>query len=410
MMVQSDGGRSPLVVHWFVDYNPFYVLSAMCMLFGVFAINNSLNWSPIPLRNLLTMIVTLNVYEAALIGLAMLLLGVNIRRDALLLMLIEAFFLVDVGFLNMEVFTVNYAVGLIVNGLLMLAAVVKLALLFRMAGLPVVDGKFAFVVLALAVLYAIPGIFAIASQPNDVLSPMWVFVAWWLAGFLPVAFVILAGSFEIFTRSSGGAAGADRIIGRTLILLPLLSLVAHLCLENWVYKVTFEPSNIAPLLLGMAVAIGRLDRHASSLAWRHATGAGRSHDRDRTGRDSLARVPDHRPGAGGHLASAARADRLGDRLHRRAAAVPQHPFRAGGALLPGVGGDGSQCPDDQPQLACRLALVVERREGTDPQDLAAMGHRIGGGIVCAAPEWSGFEHAAPGGCRRSGAGEGISQI
>src|SRR5438132_2125711 len=66
-----------------VEYNPFYLLSAMCMLAGVFALNNSLDYSPLPLPNLITLIVTLNCYEAMLIGLAVFLLRRGIRRDAL---------------------------------------------------------------------------------------------------------------------------------------------------------------------------------------------------------------------------------------------------------------------------------------------------------------------------------------
>jgi hypothetical protein len=271
MMTQTQGPRSPFV-RLFVDYNPFYVMSAMCMLFGIFAVNDSLDWSPIPLKNLIVMIITLNVYEIALIGLAIFLLGVNVRRDALLLMLIEAFFLADVGFLNMEVFTANFAVGLIVNSCLMIAAVVKLAVLFCAAGIPVIDGKFAYVILELACLFAIPGVFAIVSQPNDVLPPSAVFAAWWLVGFLPVAFVIAVGSFEIFRKSETGFAGNDRIIGRALIVLPIVSLLAHLCLANWVYKVTFHPSNLSPLLLGAAVAIARFDRHVVTLVLRMRLG------------------------------------------------------------------------------------------------------------------------------------------
>src|SRR5687767_13842328 len=103
------------IVRFLAEYNPFYLLSACCMLFGVFAMNDSLDWSPIPLHQLLTMIVTLNVYEAMLIGLAGFLLRRGITRDAIILLIIEAFFLADVGFLNMEVVSRDPHVGLIVN-------------------------------------------------------------------------------------------------------------------------------------------------------------------------------------------------------------------------------------------------------------------------------------------------------
>jgi hypothetical protein len=112
-------------------------------------------------------------------------------------------------------------------------------------------------------------LFAIVAQPrHDVLPPAAIFAAWWLAGFLPVAYVIAVGSFEVFAKPTLGWLGADRIISRVLIVLPILSLLAHLCLANWIYKVTFHPSNVAPLLLGMTVAIGRIDRHIATLAWR----------------------------------------------------------------------------------------------------------------------------------------------
>jgi len=269
MVTETEIKPRPPLLRLFVDYNPFYVMSAMCMLFGVFAVNDSLNWSPIPLKNLLTMIVTLNVYEAALIALGILLLRVDVRRDALLLMTIEAFFLADVGFLNMEVFTINYQLGMTVNALLFAAAVVKLGVIFKAAGLRLSDGKFTFVLMELMVLFAAPGIFAIIAQPrNDVLPPLAVFAAWWLAGFLPVMYVMTAGSFDIFGKPMLGWLGTDRIMARVLIVLPLLSLLAHLCLANWIYKVTFHPANIAPLLLGIAFAVGRIDQHLASLLWR----------------------------------------------------------------------------------------------------------------------------------------------
>src|SRR3954451_20555519 len=100
MMTPIDGRVSPFV-HFFARYNPFYVMSAMCMLFGIFAVNDSLDWSPIPLNNLIVMIITLNGYEIGLIGPARCLLGVRAPRDALLRMLIETFFIRNVRCLNM---------------------------------------------------------------------------------------------------------------------------------------------------------------------------------------------------------------------------------------------------------------------------------------------------------------------
>ncbi|MEA2710948.1 MAG: hypothetical protein QOF78_3549 [Phycisphaerales bacterium] len=261
--------QSP-VLKFLADYNPFYLLSACCMLFGVFAMNDSLDWSPIPMRQLLTMIITLNIYEAMLIALAVFLLRRGIRRDATILLIIEAFFLADVGFLNMEVFARDVWIGLIVNTFVLTAAIVKVALVFRAAQIPLADGRFAFVAIQLGVLFAAPGIFAIVAQPRDQHLPMLaIYGGWWLCGLLPVAYAVLVGSGDVFRRRlNGRPLGVELIVSRAMLALPMLSLIAHLCLANWVYKVTFHPLNVAPLLIGLAVAIGHCDQHVATLASR----------------------------------------------------------------------------------------------------------------------------------------------
>src|SRR5687768_7477091 len=101
------GGPQPTHARLIEDHNPFYLLSAACMLFGLFAVNGSLDWSPIGLGRLISLIVMLNIYEAAVIALGCFLMRRGIRRDALMLLIVEAFFLADVGFLNMEVFATH---------------------------------------------------------------------------------------------------------------------------------------------------------------------------------------------------------------------------------------------------------------------------------------------------------------
>src|SRR5437762_3078566 len=95
--------RESAFVRLLATHNPFYLLSAACMLAGCLALTNSLSWSPIGARRLLTLIVTLNVYEAALIWLALFLVTRrDLIRDGRMLLVLEAFFLVDTAFLNAE--------------------------------------------------------------------------------------------------------------------------------------------------------------------------------------------------------------------------------------------------------------------------------------------------------------------
>lgn len=249
------------IIHWLADYNPFYLLSACCMLLGIFVLNDSLNWSPLPQNNLLILIATLNLYELALVILAVVLLRRGLLRDGMFLLLLEAFFLADAGFLNMEIFTTDPATGLIVNAVLFALAVVKVAFVFAATGLPVRGGLFFFVMAQLALLFAIPGVFSdVALRRAGELPMLAVAGAWWAAGLVPVLYVLLVRMRPL--------TPVARRVAKVFVALPFVSLMAHLCLANWVYKVAFHPSNLAPLLLGLAVWIGRYDWHVSTLAWR----------------------------------------------------------------------------------------------------------------------------------------------
>ena len=63
------------------DRNPFFLISAACMLWGCLALTNSESWISLPMRRLLLLLATLNLYESAMIGLALLLLGRGLLRD-----------------------------------------------------------------------------------------------------------------------------------------------------------------------------------------------------------------------------------------------------------------------------------------------------------------------------------------
>jgi hypothetical protein len=288
MTLYSDSFPAPAapapLVRFLADHNPFYVLSACCMLFGVFAINGSLDWSPIPLRNLLMMILTLNSYEVLLILLAIILMRRGVLRDGTMLLLIELFFLADVGFLDMEVFTISFRLGLLINTILLLVAAVKISLIFLAIRRSLRDRLFGFAVLLIGVLLAIPGLLAwIAQRHDDHLHPLAIYAGWWIAGLMPFAYVLLVRNFSPFHRrrrltAGRGAAGASAVqsasgapeaaILRFLLVLPMLSIIAHLSLAHWVYKAEFHPLDLSPLLLGIAFGIGRADQFVAPIGWR----------------------------------------------------------------------------------------------------------------------------------------------
>jgi hypothetical protein len=249
--------RGGPLLRFMLEYNPFYLLSAMCMLAGLFSLNDSLDWSPLPMFNVLMLIVMLNLYELLLIGFGIFLHRRGLRRDATTLLVLEAFFLVDAGFLNSEVFTQNLEVGVIVNLMLFVFAVVKVSAIFRALGLPLRGaGPFALIVAQIALLLAMPGIFKFVSQDrNGALPALALYGVWWCVGGIVALYGMLlrgvnftpgAPRIERFARHRG-AIGA-------LIGLGFVSIVAHLCTSNWVYGVRWYTANLSPVLLGLAVA------------------------------------------------------------------------------------------------------------------------------------------------------------
>lgn len=244
-----------------LKYNPFYLLSAMCMLAGLFALNDSLDWSPLPVANLLGMILILNIYECLLILMGILLLRRGHKRDAATLFVLEAFFLVDAGFLNSEIFTFDLRIGLAVNAVLLILAAAKVAAVFLGLGVPIRSGRYGLVLGQMCLLMAMPGVFKlVASGTGATLQPWALYAVWWIVGLIPIAYLILTEISETIDRHRG-------VIG-AFVILPTISILAHLCTSNWVYHVRWHSANLTPLLLGLAIAIGASDRHVRNVALR----------------------------------------------------------------------------------------------------------------------------------------------
>lgn len=228
------------------DNNPFYFISAGCMLGGCLAITNSLSWSSIPIGRLLTLIGTLNLYEAALIALAFYLIRRRqLARDGLILLVLEAFFLIDITFLNAEIVTSRLGLGLLVNAVLFVAAVAKLAVIGSLVGLPWRDGRFAAMVVQLGALFALPIVFRWVDH-GDVSARVF-YAAWWTIGLMIPLGEVIAGARP-------GTAWARRT-AKLYAALPWLSLVLHVSILHYVYNAHFYAADLGPVLLGLAFAL-----------------------------------------------------------------------------------------------------------------------------------------------------------
>jgi len=256
--VQGDGAPPPIpprigsgsfwrFIH---DRNPFYLFSAVCMFAGYRMILGAMNTQPGDVGGLVPLIAVLNLYEFALIGLALFLIRRRgLVRDGWFLLIIQAMFLVDLTNLQSEVFTASLSKGLALNAACYILAITKIAIVVRVLRLRVSAGEFALIASGLLMLFGMSGAFK-ALSINGALDPRILNTAWWIAGALAAAFAIVPRGFRIGSMS--------HVPVRLYMLIPFVSLLVHLCGANRVYAMDFHPANVTPVLLGLAVALGTI--------------------------------------------------------------------------------------------------------------------------------------------------------
>lgn len=233
--------------------NPYFLFSAVFMLFGSLAVTNSLSWSPQRLSRILTLAATINVYELLLVALAVLLWRrPKSRRDASILLIIEAFFIVDVSNLNAELFAIDRWVGLAANVAVFALAVAKLAVIFRGIGIRPSPAVAAMIGVQLVALFALPGVLKFYSTyKGGTLPPLAMLGVWWTLFSIGVATVQL-----FVTRKRTNAARGDVApwFAPLLVITSGVSLLAHAGTSQWIYDLHFWGADLAPMLALAAFA------------------------------------------------------------------------------------------------------------------------------------------------------------
>jgi hypothetical protein len=235
--------------------NPFYLLSALSMLLGCFALSRHLTLIPGQWKPLVILMGVLQVYEFLLLGLASYLhRRGSARADAATLFALGLAFLVDVTYLNAEFAAAHPCVAPWVALALLVLAAVKLLLLRDSLGLTS-RRALAVAVAQLGVLLYLPGAVSAFYYLDSKIYPMhWgpevlphiLYGFWWLVGLIPIAFVWTERSPE--TARSLAARG----IGRAALFLPFGSLLVHFLSLHLLYRLPFQAHYVTPLLLGVS--------------------------------------------------------------------------------------------------------------------------------------------------------------
>jgi hypothetical protein len=201
---------------WIVG-NPVYVLSAAVMMYGIALLLNRPGSAPGDVPHILQAYTALQLYEAALIGLAAwILLRLLVPEDGVTLLLVESLFLGGAFITLDELLAANTPVGLGLAGAGLALAAVKLGLARRPMGLQV-DRLIRVLVLALLALPIawVPWMKAVVDTPIMV---AWVAYAAWVSLAVGLLAVLLLAGWNVLRVRPGPAAAATLVLGPVTLL------------------------------------------------------------------------------------------------------------------------------------------------------------------------------------------------
>jgi hypothetical protein len=227
-------------------HNPFYLISAACMLLGCYLVAGAVTGeqSGARLSRVLVMIGALNVYELLLVALSCFLIAKKRQlRDGLMILAIEVLLLADSTNLLHETFALSFRVGLASSAAALLLAGAKATaviwvLKLRFSVRELVAGASGYV----GMLLVPAALTAINSRGWSMVMP--VHAAWWFAGLLPLGLAVLLPRPGTKHRLLEGRLGA------LALGAPWISMLAHLLMASWQYGEVFHFANLAPVLIG----------------------------------------------------------------------------------------------------------------------------------------------------------------
>jgi hypothetical protein len=244
---------------------PFYQLSALSMLAGCYTLNNALALRPGQTGKLLFLLLTLNAYEALLIGLGLfLILRRGLLADGRTLLLLEVLFIADVTLLNGECFASSFSAGMLVSGAALLLAALKAVVVFRALARGAERCVLLSLGLPMLLLFATPAGFALLAG-DRLLTPATAYAAWWGAALTVVVLALEARKTAAGPTLPPPATAFRRALGYALPA----SLILHLGTTGWVYHIDFHWAYLGPVLVALGVARMLVDVPWPDVAWQH---------------------------------------------------------------------------------------------------------------------------------------------
>lgn len=260
-------GPQPSRWGWLIDRNPLFLLSGVCMLGGCFLVSGAIHaYDPAEvgadtvLWMLIALLVVLNIYEFAVIGLGLFLArSQTLIRDTRHLLGLALLLVIDASFVYNETSIFSPWIGGLIAGFAALLALAKAWWIVRSLGILPTKPACAVIALCLSAMYALPVVVRLLASDGFLSQPMAMLV-WCGLGVVMAAYAVPLNWFTIDTTGDADREQLQRLITAGLITLPLMSLIGHACALLWVYENAFELSMLSPILLGLAAVILRQQR------------------------------------------------------------------------------------------------------------------------------------------------------
>lgn len=246
--------------HLLIDRNPLFLLSGISMFAGCYAASRAIRADPenpdaLPL--LLGLLGVLNLYELMVIGLGLLLSrSATLVRDTRHLLGLAVLLMVDVGFIYHESAVASLPVGVMIGGAATVLGLGKAVLITRGLGVRLRPMVVGLVGIDLAAVYFLPVTMRWIAGDGFV-SPGAMLGVFCVMGLLIALHALPLRWGTIRADKRGDYLQLQQLVRGGVVLLPAMSAIAHVAVGPWVYGTGYSGAYLAPLLLGLAVVMGR---------------------------------------------------------------------------------------------------------------------------------------------------------
>ncbi|MFN3166822.1 MAG: hypothetical protein ACE37H_07140 [Phycisphaeraceae bacterium] len=278
--LHDDGPRDPWW-RWIIDRNPMFLVSGVFMLAGCFLVSRHIHAvDPAEVGEsklvfmLVGLLVVLNVYEFAVIGLGLALAKTRtLVRDARHLLGLALLLLIDAAFVYTESGIASPGVGVAIAAVATLLGVGKVGLVLRSLRIHASWPALAVATLALGAMYGSPVVVRSIASDGFLTQPQ-AMAVWCGLGVVVALYAVPLRWVKFGVAYSADHRQLQRLVAGGLIVLPVVSLIGHAAAALWVYENAFEPAMLSPVLLGLAAVMlrhhralggGRPTAHAATL-------------------------------------------------------------------------------------------------------------------------------------------------